>query len=98
MSVKYSKWPYKISTFSNVGQSEIYPNWDFWFEKKPSGNPDVGSLYVMKAKEMTAADVAATIFANSATIDAIKYFGNTSPERRHEYDYINVYYFIYIFN
>jgi hypothetical protein len=52
----------------------------------------------MKAKEMTAADVAATIFANSATIDAIKYFGNTSPERRHEYDYINVYYFIYIFN
>jgi hypothetical protein len=19
----------------------MYPNWDFWFENKPSGNPDV---------------------------------------------------------
>jgi hypothetical protein len=28
-----------ISTFSNVRPSKIYPNWDFWFEKKPYGNP-----------------------------------------------------------
>jgi hypothetical protein len=21
------------------GLSKIYPNWDFWFENKPSGNP-----------------------------------------------------------
>jgi hypothetical protein len=27
---------------SNLKTSEIYPNWDFWFENKPSGNP--GSL------------------------------------------------------
>jgi hypothetical protein len=39
MSVKYSKWPKNISTFSNLGVSKIYPKWDFWFEKKPSGNP-----------------------------------------------------------
>jgi hypothetical protein len=22
-----------------LGPSKIYPNWDFWFEKKPSGIP-----------------------------------------------------------
>jgi hypothetical protein len=43
MSVKYSKWPLNISTFSNLRPSKIYPNWDFWFEKKPSGNPGVPS-------------------------------------------------------
>jgi hypothetical protein len=36
MSVKYSKWPFNISTFSNPRPSKIYP---FWFEKKASGNP-----------------------------------------------------------
>jgi hypothetical protein len=25
--------------------SKIYPNWDFWFENKPSGNPGMGSHY-----------------------------------------------------
>jgi hypothetical protein len=39
MSVKYSKWPKNMSTCSNLRPSKIYPNWDFWFEKKPSGNP-----------------------------------------------------------
>jgi hypothetical protein len=24
-----------------TGPSKIYPNWNFWFEKKPSGNPEV---------------------------------------------------------
>jgi hypothetical protein len=33
MAIKY------ISTFSNLRPSKIYPNWDFWFVKKPSGNP-----------------------------------------------------------
>jgi hypothetical protein len=37
-SLKYSKWQKNISTFSNLRPSEIYPN--FWFENKPSGNPD----------------------------------------------------------
>jgi hypothetical protein len=25
--------------FSIPWPSKIYPNWDFWFENKPSGNP-----------------------------------------------------------
>jgi hypothetical protein len=25
--------------------SKIYPNWYFWFENKPSGNPDPESLF-----------------------------------------------------
>jgi hypothetical protein len=24
---------------SNLRTSKIYPNWEYWFEKKPSGNP-----------------------------------------------------------
>jgi hypothetical protein len=28
----------KIQTSSIGGPSTIYPNWDFWFEKIPSGN------------------------------------------------------------
>jgi hypothetical protein len=31
----------KITTFSIPRPSKIYPNWDFGFENKPSGNPDV---------------------------------------------------------
>jgi hypothetical protein len=23
----------------------MYPNWDFWFEKTPSGNPGLGTLW-----------------------------------------------------
>jgi hypothetical protein len=30
---------YQVSTFSNLKPSQIFPNWDFWFESKPSGNP-----------------------------------------------------------
>jgi hypothetical protein len=25
--------------FSNLTPSKIFPNWNFWFENKPSGNP-----------------------------------------------------------
>jgi hypothetical protein len=39
MSVKYSKRPENISTYSTLRPSKIYPTWEFWFEKKPSGNP-----------------------------------------------------------
>jgi hypothetical protein len=28
-----------MPTFSIPSHSKIYPNWDFWFENKPSGNP-----------------------------------------------------------
>jgi hypothetical protein len=37
--IKYSKWLYNVSTLSHLRPSKIYPNWDFWFENKPSGNP-----------------------------------------------------------
>jgi hypothetical protein len=33
MVIKY------IPRFSKARPSKIYPNWDFWFENKPSGNP-----------------------------------------------------------
>jgi hypothetical protein len=47
--IKYPKCPSNIpnghkigiSSISNLRPSKIYPNWDFWFEKKPSGNPDI---------------------------------------------------------
>jgi hypothetical protein len=35
MAIKY------INIISNLRPSKIEPDWDFWFEKKPSGNPDV---------------------------------------------------------
>jgi hypothetical protein len=35
----YSKWALNTPKFSIVRPSKIYPNWDFWFENIPSGNP-----------------------------------------------------------
>jgi hypothetical protein len=29
---------------SNALQKYVYPIWDFWYESKPSGNPDTGRL------------------------------------------------------
>jgi hypothetical protein len=29
----------KLPTSSIARPSKFYPNWDFWFEHKPSGNP-----------------------------------------------------------
>jgi hypothetical protein len=37
--VKYSNSPEYTTTFAIPGSSKMYPNWDFWSEKKPSGNP-----------------------------------------------------------
>jgi hypothetical protein len=39
MAVKYPEWPWNIPAFSIIRPSKIYPNWYFWFENKPSGNP-----------------------------------------------------------
>jgi hypothetical protein len=42
MAGKLTKWPYKIVKIpesSNARPFKIYPNWYFWFENKPSGNP-----------------------------------------------------------
>jgi hypothetical protein len=39
MSIKYDKRPSVHKTSSIARPSKIYPNLDFWFENKPSGNP-----------------------------------------------------------
>jgi hypothetical protein len=39
MVVKYSKWPYNFPTFAILSPFKIYPNWDFWFQNIPPGNP-----------------------------------------------------------
>jgi hypothetical protein len=42
-SVKYyNRMKWNISIFSKLRHSEIYPNWNFWLENKPSGNPAQG--------------------------------------------------------
>jgi hypothetical protein len=41
MAVKYSKLSSNIHPFSILMSSKIYPNWDFWFENIPSGNPGI---------------------------------------------------------
>jgi hypothetical protein len=46
ITTNYTKWPKNrpnghkipIPNFSIAIPSKIYPNWDFWFENKPSGN------------------------------------------------------------
>jgi hypothetical protein len=37
--VKWTKCPWNIPSSSIATPSKIYPNIDFWFENKPSGNP-----------------------------------------------------------
>jgi hypothetical protein len=39
IAIKYSKLSQNIKTFSIPRPSKMCPNWDFWFENKPSGNP-----------------------------------------------------------
>jgi hypothetical protein len=36
---KITNWPQNMPTSSITGPSKIYPNWDFWYENIPSGNP-----------------------------------------------------------
>jgi hypothetical protein len=36
-----------INTFYNLRPSKIYPNLDFWFENKKSGNPGFGDKNVV---------------------------------------------------
>jgi hypothetical protein len=56
----YAKWPKNIpndhkihvTKFSIQRPSNIDPNWDFWFENKPSGNPGFESDLKTKRKKM----------------------------------------------
>jgi hypothetical protein len=38
-TVKCTEMPINIPTSSIETPSKVYPNWYFWFENKPSGNP-----------------------------------------------------------
>jgi hypothetical protein len=57
MAIKYKKWPqttpngHKIyQHFPFKGPPKIHPNWDFWYESKPSGNPgDLISIAVVNS-------------------------------------------------
>jgi hypothetical protein len=46
MAIIYSKWSLNITTFNIPRPSKIYPKLDFWFENKPSGNPDARYMNV----------------------------------------------------
>jgi hypothetical protein len=39
MAVKLTKCPQNTPKSSFPSSSKIYPNWDFWLESMPSGNP-----------------------------------------------------------
>jgi hypothetical protein len=39
IALKYSKGSYNIPIFIIPRPTKTYPNWDFWYENKPSGNP-----------------------------------------------------------
>jgi hypothetical protein len=43
MAVKKTKRPKNMPTSSFARPSQIYPNWDFWFENIQSGNPGLTS-------------------------------------------------------
>jgi hypothetical protein len=41
-----------MPAFSIPRLSKVYPNWDFWFENRPSGNPGVGTQGNFSADEL----------------------------------------------
>jgi hypothetical protein len=51
LPIKYTKWPNLFPTdikytknYPFQGPFKIYPNWNYWYENKPSGNPGTVSL------------------------------------------------------
>jgi hypothetical protein len=45
--------------------SKIYPNWDFWFEKKPSGDPVADSpFFSLKKAALNIGKVSITLLFN----------------------------------
>jgi hypothetical protein len=44
MAVIHSKRPNNVITIPIPRSSKICPNWDFWFENIPSGNPGLDSI------------------------------------------------------
>jgi hypothetical protein len=50
--VKYSEWRDYITTIFIPRPSKIYPNWDFWSEKKLSGNPRKEPNRIKKSQQV----------------------------------------------
>jgi hypothetical protein len=48
MDVNRSKWSENMPTSFIARPSKIYPNWIFWFESMPSGNPALDAFKVFK--------------------------------------------------
>jgi hypothetical protein len=46
----YTEGPQNIPRFSIARPPKIYPNWDFWFENKPSGNPVLKKFFFFRKK------------------------------------------------
>jgi hypothetical protein len=46
MALKYTKWPLNIPNGYN-----IYQHWNFWFENKPSSNPDWALYYLVNLRQ-----------------------------------------------
>jgi hypothetical protein len=40
-----------MTTSSIARPSKVYPNWDFWFENKPSGNTALGMFVAVGRKQ-----------------------------------------------
>jgi hypothetical protein len=52
INTKCTKWSKWIPNFHKIFQMaityiNIHPNWDFWFENKPSGNPGIDILVIL---------------------------------------------------
>jgi hypothetical protein len=45
MTTNYSKWSWNIPTSSIHRPSKVHPNWDIWYERRPSGKPDTMGKY-----------------------------------------------------
>jgi hypothetical protein len=55
MTITSTKWPKNIHTkLFHFKTLQNFPNWDFWCEDIPSGNPDCGFSYINAWKQVTA--------------------------------------------
>jgi hypothetical protein len=81
MTVKYIKWHSNIPKGHKMYQhfpfqgppKYVYPNWDFWYENKPSGNPvlwtDNGCSSRSVVKKNRKSLFVKTVFAEMMTSD-----------------------------
>jgi hypothetical protein len=82
MAIKY------INIFLNLRPSKIYPNWNFWFENKPSGNPDHDrpTLEICNSSENSGSTLRISALktkpeSQNRTMDQLYYFFNIFAEK-----------------